>query len=539
MAFQLASAYVELSSRGLSGVQSGISGIGRSLTSMTGMALAAGTALMGIGGAVGITGLLKLAAESETVKVQLQTLTGSAENAAKMVKDLKAFGASTPFEFPGLAETAKVLLAFQVSQEQIIPTMRVLGDIASATGKPLNELAQIYGKIKSQGKLTAETLDQLQERSIPVVATLAKQFGVAETEIRGMVSTGRIGFGDLQQALSTMTSEGGMFFEGMAAQSKTLGGLWSTFTDELTGLMTEIGEAIVEELDLKTILSQTTEWISMIRGDLVPTIASTIGGIRDWTTENWALIESVSTLGLGFQTLWGIVSNLDIMWGLAQQHAALFVGNTTERILVFGQNVVEVFTWIGENWYQIFETAANANLAIFQNLWTNFKNGWKALMDFFSGNAITFEWTPLLDGFKNTISKFPELTKANIQETNAEIERLNDLLQGRMQPKTNADKAASEGAAAFKTDGAKGGAGGADKAKEGAKNGVEFIGFAQFAEKMQGEANNQAKENEKMRLQQQQANGIDNLNKQANGQGLKVQVVNQWKPGAADPAFGA
>ena len=200
---------------------------------------------------------------------------------------------------------------------------------------------------------------------------------------------------------------------------------------------------------------------------------------------------------------------------------------------------MEVFSWIGENWYQIFETTANANLAIFQNLWTNFKGGWQALLDFFQVNAITFEWTPLLDGFKNTIGKFPELTKANIQDTNEEIEKLNAQLQGRMQPKTNADKAASEGAAAFKTDGGvAGGTTGPDKAKEGAKNGVEFIGFAQFAEKMQGQANNDAKEREKLELQKQQAQAAIDLNKQAGGPGVKVQVVNQWKPEGVNPAFG-
>lgn len=60
------------------------------------------------GGAAGAVGLIKLAADAETLETQLKTLAGGAENAKALIAELKAFGAATPFEFTGLAQLQKI-----------------------------------------------------------------------------------------------------------------------------------------------------------------------------------------------------------------------------------------------------------------------------------------------------------------------------------------------------------------------------------------------------------------------------------------------
>ena len=57
-----------------------------------------------------------------------------------------------------------------------------------------------------------------------MIAELAKQFGVAESEVRGLVEAGRVGFPEVQKVIESLTDEGGKFGGLMEAQSKTISG---------------------------------------------------------------------------------------------------------------------------------------------------------------------------------------------------------------------------------------------------------------------------------------------------------------------------
>lgn len=48
-----------------------------------------------------------------------------------MLEDLSDFAAKTPFELPEVRQNAKQLLAMGVSAENVIPTLKALGDVAS------------------------------------------------------------------------------------------------------------------------------------------------------------------------------------------------------------------------------------------------------------------------------------------------------------------------------------------------------------------------------------------------------------------------
>ena len=76
-------------------------------------------------------------AELETQTRSLQVLTGSLGDAQKIIKELQAFGAVTPFTSSELIETAKRLKAFGFETEKVVDVTKRLGDIAGATGADL------------------------------------------------------------------------------------------------------------------------------------------------------------------------------------------------------------------------------------------------------------------------------------------------------------------------------------------------------------------------------------------------------------------
>ena len=207
-----------------------------------------GGLLGGVGFAALTKGAIEAAAANETLATSFRVMTGDAATAAKLMADVTKLAGETPLETTELAGATKSLLAFGVSATEIVPSLRMLGDIASGIGAPVGELAELYGKAKVQGRLFAEDVNQLTGRGIPVIQEFAKQFGVTDSEVKKLVESGSIGFGDLEVALKSMTGEGGKFFGMMQQQSQTFAGKMSSLKDSFVQLGVAIGTELIDPL---------------------------------------------------------------------------------------------------------------------------------------------------------------------------------------------------------------------------------------------------------------------------------------------------
>jgi tape measure domain-containing protein len=201
----------------------------------------AGITAVGVAGAVAVGGLIKMAGQFEQTQIAFTTMLGSAEEANKLLKDLADFAARTPFTIPGIEKNAKLLLGMGVAAEDMIPTLKALGDVSAGLSVPLDRIALNFGQIRVQGKLTGRELRDFAVAGVPLIAELAKNFGLTEAAITDMVSKGEIGFDDVENAFITMTSEGGRFFDLMDAQSKTFLGQVSNIQDSFIKLARIMG----------------------------------------------------------------------------------------------------------------------------------------------------------------------------------------------------------------------------------------------------------------------------------------------------------
>ncbi len=201
-------------------------------------AAAAGTAAVGLG-------LVKLAADAETLEVKFRTLLGSAAAAQDMMRQIGDFAASTPFQQLDIAGAAQKLLAFNVPAGEVMDRLQNIGDISALTGNSIGELAELYGKAHVQGRLFMEDINQLTGRGIPIIQELAEQFGVAESEVRNLVSSGQVAASNISQAFSDMTAAGGQFHHGMQDLSKTTAGRFSTLRDNVELLGRSIGQKLL------------------------------------------------------------------------------------------------------------------------------------------------------------------------------------------------------------------------------------------------------------------------------------------------------
>jgi tape measure domain-containing protein len=224
---------------GAAALQKGFSVAGTAFKASIGAAMAGGAAAVGVG-----MKAVTAAADFEQTKVAFTTLIGDAAKAEQTLAKLRELGAKTPFEFPELADAGRKLIAFGESADSVPETLRRIGDVSAGVQAPVNEIAELYGKARVQGRLFAEDINQLTGRGIPIIGELAKQFGVSDSEVKKLVESGQVGFPAIERAFVSMTSQGGKFAGMMEAQGKTTGGLFSTLRDTINEVFLTLGQPI-------------------------------------------------------------------------------------------------------------------------------------------------------------------------------------------------------------------------------------------------------------------------------------------------------
>ena len=215
-----------------------------------------------------VTEVAKVRGEFQQLEIAFNTMLGSKAQADALMSQLIKTAATTPFGMTDIANSAKQLLAYGVEAEKVNETLIRLGDIAAGLSIPINDLAYLYGTTMVQGRLYTQDLNQFLGRGIPLTAELAKQFGVTESKVKGLVEEGKVGFPEVEKAIIALTSEGGKFGGLMEAQSKSITGQISNLEDAVEQMFNEIGKS--------------NEGI----------ISNSIGFFA-WLVENWRTVGSV------------------------------------------------------------------------------------------------------------------------------------------------------------------------------------------------------------------------------------------------------
>lgn len=233
-------------------LQKGIGGL------KTAYAAAAGI----IGGVViaSLTRFIKKAAEFEQVRTAFETFLGSAQKAKIVLRDLEKFAIVTPYTNDQVFKASKTLLAFGTTAKDLMPTLKLIGDVSAGTGKDLSEMAVIFGQIKSTGRLMGQDLLQLINAGFNPLQVISEKTGRSMADLKSDMEKGLISFDMVEGAFKSATSAGGLFFGMMDKQSKTLSGRLSTLQGNMDILERTIGE------QLSPIVGQWVDFTNSIIG---------------------------------------------------------------------------------------------------------------------------------------------------------------------------------------------------------------------------------------------------------------------------------
>ena len=206
------------------------------------LASTAATAFAGFSVKEFVKSVVDARGQMQQLEVAFETMLGSKSKMQKLMDELTQTALVTPFEFDDVANGAKQLLAYGTAAEDVNQTIKTLGDVAAGVGAPIGDIVYLYGTLQTQGRMYTQDLNQFTGRGIPMIAELAKQFGVTEGEVKGLVEAGKVGFPEVQRVMASLTSEGGQFFNLMENQSKTISGQISNLQDNFASILNEIGK---------------------------------------------------------------------------------------------------------------------------------------------------------------------------------------------------------------------------------------------------------------------------------------------------------
>ena len=216
--------------------------------------------------------------EFQAIEIALSTILGSEEKAMGLVAQLKDTAAKTPFDMKGVASGAKMLLAYGESADTVNDTLIKLGNIAAGLSQPLGDIVYLYGTTMTQGRLYTQDLNQFTGRGIPMIRELAKEFGVAESEVKKLVEEGKVGFPEVQRVVENLTNETGMFYNLMERQRAAVTGKISNLEDAWASALDEMGQSsegfLYAGIEGATYLVEHYETVLKILGTLITAYGS-------------------------------------------------------------------------------------------------------------------------------------------------------------------------------------------------------------------------------------------------------------------------
>lgn len=189
-----------------------------------------------------VQSIVQVRGQFQQLELAFNTMLRSTEKSQVLMSQLVDTAAKTPFDLTSIAQGAKQMLAFGSNVGSVVDEIVMLGNVASGVSAPLGDLIYLYGTLRSQGRAYTVDISQFAGRGIPIYEELGKVLNVDRQELNKLVTEGKVGFPEVEKAFKNMTSEGGIYFNLMQEQSKSLTGMLSNLGDAWDSALNKIGK---------------------------------------------------------------------------------------------------------------------------------------------------------------------------------------------------------------------------------------------------------------------------------------------------------
>lgn len=247
----------------------------------------------------GIAAVTKLGMTNEQTAISFEVLLGSQKKAAALMKEMKGYANTTPYESADIFQNAKTMLGFGVSLEKVMPYMKMLGNVAMGDKEKLSSLTLAFSQISAAGKLQGQDLLQLINAGYNPLQDISQMTGKSIAKLKDEMESGKISFEMVAGAFQHATSQGGRFYEMTDRIGKTAGGKLSTLIDSLKEKMLILYGAVVP------ILIPALDSLAIV----LDSIATPLQWIVDKFNAFIGVVKSgIDLLATGNPIMWGMVA---------------------------------------------------------------------------------------------------------------------------------------------------------------------------------------------------------------------------------------
>ncbi|PTF09223.1 phage tail tape measure protein [Staphylococcus cohnii] len=276
--------------------------MGRSLTSsITKPALVAGTAMAGITAKLGFDRLVGL----DSAKAKLEGLGYSTKEVGSITDQVsKAIEGGMTTMAEGTDVAAGALAAGVKEGKELEKYIKLVGDAAVGSNRPVSEMAMIFNRVQGQGKLMTQELNMVEEGMPGFSNAMAKHLGVSYDAFREMVTNGEVSSKEFLTVMDDFA--GGMAnaysksWKGMMQNTKAYIGM---IGESLLGGVFEQSKDSLHEFEKMLKSPGAQQWAKETGeklGSAFSKLANGIKGIINW----WQSLDGSTQKTLGGMVKW-------------------------------------------------------------------------------------------------------------------------------------------------------------------------------------------------------------------------------------------
>lgn len=219
--------------------------------------------------------IVNVRGEIESLEKSFEILAGK-EYGRRLFNDIKEFAVKTPMQMNDLAKGAQMLLSFNIAAEEVMPTLRALGDISMGDAQRFNSLTLAFAQMSSTGKLMGQDLLQMINAGFNPLSVISEQTGKSIGTLKEEMAAGAISADMIKKAFMDATAEGGKFHGMLETQSKGIQGSISNLEGAVQDMFNKIGEQsqgiITGSIQAATELVQNYEEVGRVIAELIATV---------------------------------------------------------------------------------------------------------------------------------------------------------------------------------------------------------------------------------------------------------------------------
>lgn len=186
--------------------------------------------------------VVEVRGQIEALEMSFETLLGSQQASAELMGGLRGFATDSGMQLGHVAKGAETLLAFNVAAEDVVPTLRQIGDITGGDAQRFQSLALAFSQMSSTGRLMGQDLLQMINAGFNPLVEISERTGQSVSELKAQMEAGGISVQMVADAFASAAGEGGRFHGMLEKRAQGIQGGIARLRGAFEDMLNEVGQ---------------------------------------------------------------------------------------------------------------------------------------------------------------------------------------------------------------------------------------------------------------------------------------------------------